>query len=127
MATSTFFKQLAIVSIISAVGILLLPYINMAAHQNIGWASLGLFVLLCLPMYYLSQRAMRSEDKLQFTNLFLIFTSTKMFAAILIVFVYHKIAAPSSKLFLVPFFAIYLIYTIFEIYFLTKISNSDTL
>ncbi len=125
MQQSTFLTQLAIITLFCALAILVSSYLGFAALQAIAWASLAFFALLCLPMYYFSQRAMYSEDKFQFTNLFLVFTSTKMFAAIIIVLIYHKFAQPTSNHFLIPFFVIYLIYTIFEVYFLIQISKTE--
>jgi hypothetical protein len=47
----------------------------------------------------------------------------KMFVCIGLVVAYVKISSPDSKLFVLPFLTIYLIYTIFEIFVLQKIAR----
>jgi hypothetical protein len=50
----------------------------------------------------------------------------KMLVCVLIVAVYLKIVAPESKLFVLPFLVIYLIFTIFEVIVLERIARAET-
>ena len=76
-------------------------------------------------MYQAGYRAAMSDNKNDFTNAVLGFTVGKMFLAILVILGYSLLAQPPDKLFIIPFFAIYLIYTIFETYFMMKLGRMN--
>ena len=61
-----------------------------------------------------------SKNKNAFTSVILMTTMAKMFLAILIIVIYVKVFEPDSRMFVFPFLGIYLIYTIFETYFMMK-------
>jgi hypothetical protein len=49
---------------------------------------------------------------------------TKMFLCILLVAIYSKVQQPTNNYFLIPFFSIYIIYTIFEVHLMTIIGKN---
>ena len=124
MEPKTFFPQLLVLSVVVAT---ILFFLNrMPQLQNdapLSWLSLFLFILLSILMYYIGKRSSTSENKNDFTNAVLGFTVWKMFLAILVIFRYSQLAQPADKLFIIPFFSIYLIYTIFETYFMMKLGR----
>jgi hypothetical protein len=67
---------------------------------------------------WLAQRAVRSRDKNLLTRLMLSSLFLKMMVALMVFIVYFKTQSPTGFLFLVPFFVIYVIYSIFGIRFL---------
>ena len=85
----------------------------------------AVFVSLSVLMYLAGYRAAMSENKNDFTNAILGFTVAKMFLAILVLIGYTQLARPQDKLFIIPFFGIYLIYTIFETYFMMKLGRMN--
>jgi hypothetical protein len=89
-----------------------------------GLICLFFFVALSIIMYITGSRAAVSPQQGFFTQLILVFTIVKMFLSIIVVFVYFKVAKPGSSWFLLPFFLVYLIYTIFESYFMIRIGKS---
>ena len=124
MSRNAFFLQLLTLSALTAAGIF---FVNqtaiMQSHGALNWAGLGFFFLFCTLMYFAGHRAAHSRNKNDFTNTFLGFTAGKMFMTVIIVYVYLQIAKPEDKLFILPFFGIYLIYTIFEVYFMSRLGR----
>ena len=126
MTPRQFYLQLIFVSAGTAV---LLFFVNQLpsfhAYAFLSWLSVLFFILLSLLMYYAGRRAARSSNKHQFTNTIMAFTMGKMMICILLILGYLKLAEPATKLFVLPFFGVYLIYTIFETYFMTRLGRMD--
>ncbi|MEO1258119.1 MAG: hypothetical protein AAFZ15_04955 [Bacteroidota bacterium] len=87
--------------------------------------SIGFFCLLSLVMFFTSAKAAISKDKNAFTRLIMVFTMAKLFLTVIIVVVYQQIEKPDNVLFILPFFAIYIAYTIFETIFMTKLGKVE--
>jgi hypothetical protein len=81
------------------------------------------FVVINILAYYSGLRAATSKSNYRFIQLMMILILVKMFVCIGLVVAYVKISSPDSKLFVLPFLTIYLIYTIFEIFVLQKIAR----
>lgn len=125
MTIQQFLLQLAIVSTITAAalwGLFQVP--SLQPYQLLGWVSLGGFILLSFLMYLIGENAAKSSNKNHFTNVVLGFTGAKMLVALMIVFVYLKLAMPTDKLFIIPFFAVYFIFTGFETYLMMKLGKT---
>lgn len=75
-------------------------------------------------MFFGGQRAAKSADKYFFSNLIMPFTFIKMLFAVAGLVIYKKIWHPETKYFLLPFFFVYLVFTIFETFFMVKLANS---
>lgn len=127
MQAHSFFILLAGVTLLAVLALFgLHSFERLQPHTPLSWISLGLFVLLTVAMYYAGSRALRSKNKNDFTNVVMGFTMGKMFLAIAIVFGYLKLVEPTDKLFILPFFTVYLIYTVVEVYLMMKLSRSHT-
>ncbi len=127
MTAKAFYLQLAIVTLIAAAtafGINTFP--QFADVQPIAWISLGIFVLLSVVMYYAGRKAAFSDNKHDFTNVSLGVTIGKIFIAILFILGYNQLMQPDSRFFIIPFFLMYLIYTIFETYIMMKLGRLNT-
>lgn len=127
MTAKAFYLQLALVSLIAAAtafGINTFP--QFADVQPIAWISLGIFVLLSVVMYYAGRKAAFSDNKHDFTNVSLGVTIGKIFIAILFILGYNQLIQPDSRFFIIPFFLMYLIYTIFETYIMMKLGRLNT-
>ncbi len=94
-------------------------------YENLFWYSHVFFILLTMIMYYAGNIFAASSNKNLFSHFILLVVLTKMLSCILIVVGYFRKIQPSSQLFLVPFAIVYVIYTIFETYFMAKIGNSS--
>ena len=124
MSLSAFLKQLTLISLLSAIGLYFVHQIPiLAPHSALSWGSLGFFVALSLVMFFVGRKAAVSQNKNDFTNVFLLFLMAKLFSCAILVIVYLKTVEPQTKLFVLPFFGLYIIYTVFEVYFLSKLGR----
>ncbi len=126
MSQRQFFIQLGLLTLSTAI---LLSFLNglpqLQAYSSLSWISLGLFLGITLAMHRVGRSAAQSSNKNDFTNAVLGFTVGKMFLAIIILLGYSQLAQPADKLFIIPFFAVYLIYTIFETYLMMKLGRTN--
>ncbi|MBB4078720.1 hypothetical protein GGR28_001333 [Lewinella aquimaris] len=123
MQTSRFLVLLAAVSGLAALGLAtahLLLSIDYALPFSVG--TMLLFVLICVGLFFLGRRSAGAENKHLFSNVFMGATMVKMLLCGMLVVTYVLLGAPPNKLFIVPFFWLYIVYTGFEVYFLMKLS-----
>lgn len=125
MEAKKFFIQLAILSVVVGIAVFFLNTHPMFKPDALfSWGGWLFFIFLSIAMYFLGLRAVKNENKYTFTNAILGFTMLKLFISVIAIVGYFLIARPESKLFIIPFFTIYFSYTIFETYFMMKISKT---
>jgi hypothetical protein len=93
-------------------------------YNSVTWWSLGIFIPLSMAMFFGGQRAAKSTNKYFFSNSIMPFTFIKMFFAVAGLMVYKKMFHPETKYFLLPFFVVYFVFTIFETFSLVKLANT---
>ncbi|NUQ23596.1 MAG: hypothetical protein HUU34_06565 [Saprospiraceae bacterium] len=126
MESRTFIIGLLVTAAIGAGLVLALHMVPLfREHELLSWIGLGFFFFLSILMYLVGSNAARSSNKNQFTTVVMGFTFLKLMLTVLIVLAYDKIALPNGKLFILPFFGEYLIFTIFETYFMMKLGKTS--
>ena len=80
-------------------------------------------MLLTLGMFFVGNITSKSSNKGLFTAMVMGFTFGKIFLSLFVVIGYHQIGQPASKIFLLPFFIVYLIFTVFETYLMMQIGQ----
>lgn len=125
MDTKSFFTYLALVTTITAGLLAGLHFVipEAQAHWKFSVASLTLFVVVCLGLYFAGASAARSANKYAFTNLVSLSVFGKMVTAIGFLFVYQKIAHPSNEWFVGIFLLCYVIFTGYEVWFMTRLAK----
>ena len=125
MSTNHFFKLLFVISLgVSLISLLLEQFFTtFQLYNSVTWWSLGIFIPLSIGMFLGGQRAARSTNKYFFSNLIMPLTFIKMFVAVAGLVVYKKIYHPETKFFLLPFFFVYVVFTIFETFFMVKLAK----
>ena len=124
MLTSRFLSLLGIVTVLAVAGLTLSHWL-----LPIGYAlpfsvlTLLLFLVVCTVLFFLGRRSAGAANRMLFSNVFLAATIAKMFLCGMLVVGYVILGEPESKLFIIPFFWLYLVYTGFEVYFLMKLSR----
>ncbi|NJB86620.1 hypothetical protein GGR26_002388 [Lewinella marina] len=123
MLTSRFLALLGGVTLLAGAGVVL-SHVLLPIGYSLPFTitTMVLFILVCVAIFFLGRRSAGAENKLLFSNVFLASTIAKMFLCGMLVVGYVILGEPSSKLFIVPFFWLYLVYTGFEVYFLMKLS-----
>ncbi|MBK6948072.1 MAG: hypothetical protein IPH16_08470 [Haliscomenobacter sp.] len=95
---------------------------------NIGiplaWIALFFFIGFSLALYFAAKRIAKSSKKEHFINLVLGMTMLKMLFSFVLIAIYSYWTHPASNLFALPFFGVYLIFTIFETAFMIRVGKS---
>lgn len=83
----------------------------------------AVFTAINVVAYFLGKRAAMSASPFRFVHLMMVLIILKMLICVLLVVLYMRIGQPATKLFVVPFLWIYLVFTIFEIFVLEKLAR----
>lgn len=126
MPPSTFYKNLLIVTvacsaILYGLHLLLEP---MREHWTLSVICTASFVLLCTGLYYAGRAAAASTSKVAFNGLVSGSVFGKMVLAIAMLFIYQSAAKPENRWFVGIFLFIYVVFTVFEVWFLSRIAKS---
>lgn len=124
MTRRRFFFQLILLTIILVVAVLAAQLIPAFRESFLfSMVTIGIFFLISTGMFLFGAKTAVSSDKNAFTRVVMLCTFAKIFLALIMVVVYHRMAEPESNLFVIPFFVVYFAYTIFETMFLTKLGK----
>ena len=124
MSIKTFYQQLILLSLgILAVVLTLGQQAQYSSYIDISTVSLIFFTLLSIIVFHLGLRMIKSRNMIDFSRLVLGFTGFKMMLSVALVFIYQSVAEPTDRWFVIPFLLIYVLYTIFEIYFLMRLGR----
>ena len=121
MTDKDFYIQLTGVSLLSAILLFLSHnFLPFGDHSLLGVIGLVFFILLSILIFILAKKLSDANDLNAFTRLIMYNLLIKLFFSFVIVIIYHKIVDPQERFFVVPFIAIYLIFTIFEALFMSR-------
>ncbi len=125
MNSKQFYTKLGMVTLGAILLVFLLNFNPLIQNaQALSWSTIGFFVLLSVLIFIVGTSVSKQKNKNNFTSIILMVMMTKMFLCILLVAFYSKIQQPTDNFFLIPFFSIYLIYTIFEVHLMTRIGKN---
>lgn len=119
-----FFFQLLLLTLLT--GLVLFPLLIFplfSPYRILSFASLLFFAALTTGIYLPSVKAALSKDRNAFTRLVMIFTFVKMFLTAALVIAYHRIYQPENNYFLIPFFLTYVVFTVFETIFMSRLGK----
>ncbi len=123
MLTSRFLTLLALVTLLAVSGVALAHWLMPIGYAlPFSVATTVIFIVVCSAIFFLGRRSAGAENRMLFSNVFLAATISKMFICGMLVVGYVILGEPESKLFIVPFFWLYLVYTGFEVYFLMNLA-----
>ena len=124
MPFTKFLLHLLIATLLS----LIFHYLMMRAeiirpYFDFSLLSIIFFVVLCLAFYFMGQIVSQSKNLYLFNGLVAFIVISKMTFCTLLIIVYFKKMHPGDKYFVIPFFIYYIIYTIFELQFMSKFAK----
>lgn len=124
MTDKQFWQQLLMVTGGTGLLLIVLRYSPLFyAYEDLSWWSVILFVVISVVMYYAGKWGIEHTNKNVFTNLLFGFIAAKMFLSLVLILMYYLLQEPTNKLFILPFFLIYVIYTVFECVYLTRLNQ----
>ena len=126
MTDKAFFTRLAGITAGTAVLLIFLLMVLPEArvHKPFAVASVLLFVLVSIGLFYAGRSTATSTSKVAFTNLVSASVFGKMVLAVAVLFIYQQSAQPANQWFVGIFLLVYVVYTIFEVWFMTRLAKT---
>ncbi len=85
--------------------------------------SITTFVLVSIGLYFAGRNAALSSSKVAFNGVVTSSVFGKMFLAIGLLFAYQSAALPTNQWFVGIFLFVYIVYTVFEVWFMSKLAR----
>lgn len=127
MTYNRFFTLLGAFTLIALAGAFLCHYFLPISYAlPLTAITIFIFICFCVVLFYFGKRTARAQNKMLFTNVFMGITMLKMFVCGGLIGSYAYLAAPENKLFVVPFFLTYMVYTLLEVLFLVKLARETS-
>lgn len=127
MEESVFWKSYGLVTLLIIVCLYLLDLTvpPTEAFNAFSMITIACFSGVMVYVYYRSQVAIRSTDQFRFVRLMLMLFLVKFFLCVFLVAIFWKVRMPDNREAVLPFLMIYIFYTIFEVWFLSKIARES--
>lgn len=127
MEESVFWKSYGLVTLLIFVCLYLF---DLAVPPTEAFNTFSMITVACFSgvlvfVFYRSRIAVRSTDQFRFVRLMLLLFLIKFFLCVFLVAIYWKVAVPDNREAVLPFLLIYIFYTIFEVWFLSKIAHES--
>ncbi len=124
MTAKKFYVQLGILSLLVALAILPMhQHTLIHDYQSFSWISWSFFVLFSIGVFWACSKAAKSENGNLFGQVFLLSITFKLMICALLVIAYALFVKPISMHFILPFLLIYVAFTTYEVYFVTKLAK----
>ncbi len=126
MSPKSFFSTLLFVVLGTAVTLAGLHFFVPQAqpHWKFSIGSMVLFALVCTGLFYAGISSAQSKNKFAFINLVSVSVFGKMVVALSALFVYKQVAVPTNEWFVGIFLLCYVVFTAFEVWFMTKLAKT---
>lgn len=98
-------------------------YLDISYALPFTLGSMLLLFTLSVGLFFFGKRTVDSDNKFLFSNVFMGGTMVKFFACGGIIAAYIFLGEPQNKLFVVPFFTSYLVFTLLEVVALIKMAG----
>lgn len=125
MSTSKFF-QLLLMTIGILVAIMYFMSLNEKIYEyiDIAYYAIPSFTILSVTIFFMTEYLEKQSNKGMLLNLVIINVMFKFLIAIGVVLIYYKLRNPENGIFVLPFIIVYVIFTIFETYFMSLQAKS---
>lgn len=121
MPTGQFIKSLFLIIAVCLVLTSMSYFIPiLALHIPFSILMIVLFSMLSFGVYYIGNQLANSTNKYLYNNLIIINLMMKILMSLLAIVIYVKLFHPPNDWYLLIFISVYIIFTIFEVYFMTK-------
>lgn len=125
MDTKKFYAQLTALGLLAALAIVPMHQHELIQnYQLFSWVSWGFFILFSIAVFAICSKAAESKNKNTFGQVFLLSILFKLMFCGLWVITYALVFKPKSAHFILPFLLIYVAFTAYEVYFVTKLAKT---
>lgn len=95
----------------------------MKSLQTFIWCSIGFFTISSAIIFFILKSGIRQKNNYSFISSVYLAMFAKMILCVGLVLAYFFMTKPGNIYFIIPFFVLYICYTVFETYFLVKESK----
>jgi len=92
-------------------------------YTTVSYYSVCMFTVLSIILYLLLYNSVKNPNKQLFISITLANMLIKMVCSIALLLIYRAVQQPADGKFIVPFLIIYLIFTIFETWFMIRLAD----
>ena len=122
MTWKTFLYQLLLVTLGAALILFAISFIPaLHPYSDFSIYCILFFVVFCQFIFLLGKIAVSSNNVNLFNFLIMALMFFKIIFSIAFIFIYKQNTNPETGYYIIPFIIVYVIYTIFEVYFMSKI------
>ncbi len=125
MRIPVFFSYLTALSVLWALVLFAWLYFSPGAwfYAPFTAATLALFIVICLLLFFFGWRAAHSSQGMAFNGVITASVFGKMVLSLAFLAIYKKTFEPSGTSFVVIFLLTYAVYTFFEVWFMTRLAK----
>ncbi len=128
MPRQTFFTRLFLVIFGTAAALFALHQIPVfQKHWAVSLGAVALFSAISVGLFFFGEMTALSKNKLAFNGLITGSVLGKIMLSLVGLLIYFKTQKPPDRLFVVPFIAVYIIFTIFETWFLLRLAKTKSI
>ena len=125
MSTKRFITLTIITSFLAIIGIFIMDqFPQIALHRFFSIITFFVFLLSTAIIYMTAKKLVSHRNKFLFNYVVIASIFFKLIFAVIMIVAYQKLGTPENKYFVLPFVVIYLIFTIFETYFLSIMAKT---
>lgn len=128
MTRSLFFSRLLLTILVSGVllfGLHQIPVFQ--KHWPVSVGAVGMFTAISVGLFFWGEATAVSKNKLAFNGLITGSVLGKIVFSLVGLMIYFKTQNPADRLFVVPFLLVYVIFTIFETWFLLRLAKTKSI
>lgn len=124
MSLSTIFKKVALFSVVVGLGIGALHYLQLLGSQpDFAWVCYVFFALLTFLTIYITSLATKASSKSYGTTMILGAMGVKFILSMFMILGYILVVNPENPRFVLPFFVLYILFTVVETNYLLRITK----
>lgn len=124
MTTKKFTAQLLSISFLTLLALSIFhSFPSFQPYWDLSILSLIFYILLSIIMFVFGSKTANNKNVNDFSQVVFASIIGKMFLTVVLVVIYFEIKKPVDQYFLLPFFLVYLAFTIFETSFMMKLSK----
>ena len=126
MSVQLFFQYLLWVTLATAAFLAAGHYglVPMQQHWGLSVTLIIVFVALSVALFYAGRSSVKSANKFAFNGLVSGSVFGKMVLAVTILYIYQQTTLPTNQWFVGIFLFVYIVYTVFEVWFMSKIART---
>ena len=123
MSIRSFYSMLGMVTLVDALTLWLLYHFNKIQSGFFPWFGLLFFFMFCVLIFHLGRASAMSSDKNRFTSVVMSMIFLKLVLTLVIVLSYNKLVTKVYLHHIISFLVSYLFYTVYEVYFMSKLAR----